>query len=331
MPSFEELPDDYGTQAPSSETSAAASEVPRSSGSADGAVKRGFLNRGGARPKEVAASPIRDAATKADASVPQKPAAACGASSDARVGERESSVARAAGCTASPVSADASRADAGRVSDSDGEDVDAEFNADFEVGEEGDDGDAQLRSAVERIEGLRRRLRSVGADAQRAQEETAPAVEAAASELEGLLRSLSEQTKWPSAKLRSAREKAMVEADSALADMRVASNDARRLRTGEERRAASELRRTAEDTLERVKKAMDAAAPRGAADDQDAENRRAVEAFHALPALAKLRLLGGERVSLGILAACFGFGAVLVFGAFIELYTAWGCGLRCGR
>merc|ERR1712084_44549 len=95
-------------------------------------------------------------------------------------------------------------------------------------------------------------------------------------------------------------DKATSEIDGALAEMRAASNDARRLRGGDEKRALSELRRTADDTIERLRKVVEASTP----PEKPQKHRAAitVAAFHALPFTMKLRVLADERVA----AAMFG-------------------------
>lgn len=148
-----------------------------------------------------------------------------------------------------------------------------------------------------------------------------------AEALEELLAPL--RAKWPSSQLRGSREKAAAEIDSALADMRSASNDARRLRSGEERLAATEFRRAAEDALDRIRKVADAAAQREPSEEDRAN--MAVAAFHAMPFTAKLRVLADEKAGWVLLGSSLLAGAAIMFGVLAEVYTAWGCGIRCTR
>jgi len=183
----------------------------------------------------------------------------------------------------------------------------------------------------ELIEGLRSRIRaateSAAAREQRVTEEEAAVASAREGQLEKELAAL--QVRWPSSQTKTSAAKAAKEIDNALAEMRVAANDARRLRSGDERRAMTDLRRAAEDVRERVLKvAEEAAKAKGSEKDRAAA---AVAAFHALPLTAKLRTLADEKVAAALMGASFLGGMALVLGFALEVYSAWDCGLRCSR
>lgn len=135
--------------------------------------------------------------------------------------------------------------------------------------------------------------------------------------------------KWPTSSMKSAREKATRELQSALSEMRSGSNDARRHRSGEERQAASELRRAAEDATERVRKVAEAASQRELVKADRA--MAAKKAFHGLPLTAKLRVLVADKAAYVFIGGSFLAGAALMFAILGEVYFAWGCGLHCGE
>lgn len=145
--------------------------------------------------------------------------------------------------------------------------------------------------------------------------------------LDELLLALRDQARWPTPQARSARQRVTAEVDVALAELRAASNDARRLRGGEERRAMSELRRTTDDTIERVNKVVEAMTEK---DGPEVKRQEAiVAAFHTMPLAAKLRLALDERVAAVFLAGAFAAGMALMFGVVLEMYASWSCGVRC--
>merc|ERR1711957_1144211 len=109
--------------------------------------------------------------------------------------------------------------------------------------------------------------------------------------------------------------KASLEANTALAEMRSASNDARRMRSGEEKKVMTELRRVADDVAERVKKVVDFSAPKPTPAEE--KTSATVSAFHGLPFTAKLRLFADDRVALSLLGASFVGGMVLVAGILV--------------
>lgn len=135
-------------------------------------------------------------------------------------------------------------------------------------------------------------------------------------------------SRWPTPQARSGMSKASQEANSALAEMRSASNDARRMRSGDEKKVMAELRRVSDEVADRLRKVVDLSAPKPTPDEE--KSAASVAAFHALPFTAKLRLLADDRIALGLLGASFFAGMALVFGILVEVYSAWGCGYRCG-
>jgi hypothetical protein len=112
-----------------------------------------------------------------------------------------------------------------------------------------------------------------------------------------------------------------------MAEMRAASNDARRMRSGEEKKVITELRRTTDDIVERVRKVVDISAPKPLSEEDKA--RAVTTAFHSLPFTVKLRVLADERSALALFLVSFAVGASLVLGMLAEVYTAWGCGYSC--
>lgn len=150
-----------------------------------------------------------------------------------------------------------------------------------------------------------------------------------ASRLQSVLDPIRSEAKWPTPHARSTQKKASSEIDVCLAELRSASNDARRLRGGEEKRAALEFRKAAEDAMDRVRKVAEAAMPHDSSEEEHA--CRAVAAFHALPLTAKLRLLADERAAVLLLAVSLAAGACSMAAMLLEVYTAWGCGMQCER
>jgi len=176
---------------------------------------------------------------------------------------------------------------------------------------------------------LRRRLHSVAESVASAQKRSASAAAVTDQQrVANLLEPLRAQaSSWPTPHAKSSRSKAQAEIGVALAEMRAASNDARRMRSGEERRLLAELRRAVEDAVDRVKKIAEAASPHSASEK---DHRAHVEAgFHALPFTAKLRAIADDRAALALLGASFLAGMVVMSGFLLELYTTWGCGMRC--
>jgi len=183
---------------------------------------------------------------------------------------------------------------------------------------------------AEVLQGLRARLgRSSGSKA----EEHSGLSEGVNTALDELRKALSSTTappaRWPTSQARSGMTKASKEANSALAEMRSASNDARRMRSGEEKKAMTEMRRITDDVLERVRKVVDLSAPRPLAEEE--KTPATVAAFHGLPFTAKLRLIADDRIALGVLASSFAAGVILMLGVLAEVYSAWGCGHSCGQ
>jgi len=176
---------------------------------------------------------------------------------------------------------------------------------------------------------LRTRLHSVAESVASAQWQAASAAAATDPQhVASLLEPLRAQaSSWPTPHAKSGRSKAHAEIGVALAEMRAASNDARRLRSGEERRLLAELRRVVEDAVDRVKKIAEVASPQNASEK---DHRVHVAAgFHALPFTAKLRAIADDRAALALLGASFLAGIVVMSGFLLELYSAWGCGMRC--
>ncbi|CAJ1353873.1 unnamed protein product [Effrenium voratum] len=174
------------------------------------------------------------------------------------------------------------------------------------------------------LQALRQRLQgAVAAARQRAQE----AASAGEKERKALEVQLAAQARWPTSQIKERQAKASKEIDDALAEMRMSINDGRRLRSGEERRALAELRKSAEDVMDRVQKVADQASGRGAAEDRQ---RQAVAAFHVLPLTAKLRVLLGEKaLAIPLVGGAFALGAAVVLGICLEVFSAWGCRANC--
>lgn len=145
---------------------------------------------------------------------------------------------------------------------------------------------------------------------------------------EFLSSSTQSQNRWPTAQARSALTKSSLEANTAMAEMRAASNDARRMRSGEEKKVITELRKATDEILERVRKVVDISAPKPLSEEDKA--RAVTAAFHSLPFTVKLRVLADERSALALFLVSFAMGVALVLGMLAEVYTAWGCGYSCG-
>mmetsp|Transcript_60649 Transcript_60649/g.135396 ORF Transcript_60649/g.135396 Transcript_60649/m.135396 type:complete len:263 (-) Transcript_60649:115-903(-) len=180
------------------------------------------------------------------------------------------------------------------------------------------------------LEGLRRRLResvaAMEAERRHASEEAETRRQEEAKSLDSTLSSL--QAKWPTSVMKERQAKASKEIDTALAEIRMAFNDARRRRSGDERRALASLKTTAEDAIDRVQKAASTAtASRDASEDRTGKT---IAAFHTLPLTVKLQILVVEKkASALLLGGAFILGCATVLGICLEVYTAWGCRLEC--
>lgn len=176
---------------------------------------------------------------------------------------------------------------------------------------------------------LRTRLHSAAESVTSAHQQAASA--AAATDPQRVISLLeplrAQASSWPTPHAKSSRSKAQAEIGVALAEMRAASNDARRLRGGEERRLWAEIRKAVEDSVDRVKKIAEAATPQNASEKDHTAHVAA--GFHALPFTAKLRAVADDKVALALLGASFLAGILVMSGFLLELYSAWGCGLRC--
>lgn len=179
----------------------------------------------------------------------------------------------------------------------------------------------------EAVAGLRARLLKASGDARKARRQSD--VAECTESLKQTVAAVASQPRWPSSQARAARDRAARDADAALAELRGASNDARRMRSGEEKRVLAELRRAADDGVDRVKKLCESVAPKDKTPESEA--RVIVAAFHALPFTAKLQLLIGEKVAAALLAASFLLGVALMSGILLEVYVAWECGFQCER
>mmetsp|Transcript_94061 Transcript_94061/g.166609 ORF Transcript_94061/g.166609 Transcript_94061/m.166609 type:complete len:317 (-) Transcript_94061:112-1062(-) len=185
-----------------------------------------------------------------------------------------------------------------------------------------------LASPADLVGGLRERLQTA-VDKLMAARQGADEASQGAREVKELLSTIGSSVRWPTSQARSGHARAALEADSALAEMRSASNDARRQRSGDEKRALSDLRRASEQVSERVKKLVEVSMSKDMS-EEDKVNAT-VEAFHALPLTAKLRVLADEGVALVLIAVSFVGGILIVLGILTEVYTACGCGFRCGQ
>lgn len=199
-------------------------------------------------------------------------------------------------------------------------------------GEEHEDNSVDAASDVlhepdEIVSGLRARLTAAARSAGATEPER---LGDARRRAEARVKALATQAKWPTTQAKSSKEKAAVEADACIAEIRSSCNDARRLRNSGEKRAMAELKRTCEDATERVRKVADSLAPKGQGATQERE-RAVVAAFHALPLTAKLRVIADDWMAISLMGGSFLAGTVLALGAVSELYTAWNCGVRCGH
>lgn len=171
----------------------------------------------------------------------------------------------------------------------------------------------QLKNA---IHGARRKLQEAANEASKEEK----ALEAALNPL---------QARWPTTQMKERQAKASKEIDNALAEMRMSINDARRHRSGEERRALNELRKVAEDVVERVQKVVDDAGARHSKDAKERQ-RSTIAAFHLLPFTAKLRILVAEKaLALTLLGGAFTVGSTVVLCICLEIFSAWSCRLQC--
>mmetsp|Transcript_12022 Transcript_12022/g.26540 ORF Transcript_12022/g.26540 Transcript_12022/m.26540 type:complete len:250 (-) Transcript_12022:19-768(-) len=137
------------------------------------------------------------------------------------------------------------------------------------------------------------------------------------------------QARWPTSQMKERQVKATKEIDNALAEMRMSLNDARRHRSGEERRALTELRKVAEDVVERVQKVADQASANHSKDAKELQQQTLV-AFHALPFTVKLRILMAEKaVAVTLLGGAFTVGALVVLTISLEIFSAWACRVQC--
>lgn len=307
MPEFEELPDDYdpAVDASSATGGRAASGAVASSASGAGACgsREGV---GGARSNDSSSSaPSGGLRRGFFTKQPQRPA------------EPSPVASSTASSMATSASASADNAPSAPLITQRPADITADVGA-FE----------DLISPAELVDGLRRRLRGA-AESLSAAQEGAAGVSHGVREAKELLSTIGSSVRWPTAQARSGQARAALEADTALAEMRSASNDARRLRSGDEKRALTELRRASEHVAERVRKLVEISVSKDMSDED--KTQATLEAFHALPLTAKLRLLADERVAVALLIISFVGGIVLVLGILLEVYTACGCGFRCGQ
>eukprot|EP00747_Dinoflagellata_sp_TGD_P163932 gnl/TRDRNA2_/TRDRNA2_183168_c0_seq1.p1 gnl/TRDRNA2_/TRDRNA2_183168_c0~~gnl/TRDRNA2_/TRDRNA2_183168_c0_seq1.p1 ORF type:complete len:317 (+),score=75.85 gnl/TRDRNA2_/TRDRNA2_183168_c0_seq1:79-1029(+) len=184
---------------------------------------------------------------------------------------------------------------------------------------------------TEVADGLRARLRTAANAAEEAfLQEAEAAVTVPGEELQTLLNTAALEARWPPRSARESWAKATAEINGGLAELRATSNDARRLRSGDEKRAIAEVRRAADDAFERLKKAAESVVrkdePAKKAGEREAE---AMAVFRDLPLTAKLRVLADERLAIAVLIASFGAGMAVMFGILAEVYTAWNCSFRC--
>mmetsp|Transcript_19449 Transcript_19449/g.35258 ORF Transcript_19449/g.35258 Transcript_19449/m.35258 type:complete len:252 (+) Transcript_19449:73-828(+) len=173
--------------------------------------------------------------------------------------------------------------------------------------------------------GLRSRMRKV-AEQQKLQQSSGSLAESLA-ELSQAVEAMKE-TRWPTTAARQRWERATSDIDVTLAELRSVSNDARRHRSGEEKKAAAEFRRIAEDSLERLRKVVEQIAPK---DDKEDQTAAIVREFHDQPLIAKVRILADARVAIVLVLGSFLTGMALALGILVEVYTAWGCSWRCSQ
>lgn len=296
MPLFEELPDDYDVHAS------------RGAGVASGtAVRRGFLNR-----QKPTRQPVRVAdilgpssAREASPAKPQAPVSAGAADTP--------SVKQAGDPTSDCMPNDASDKAQGLATQ-----VGNEMNAE-DAGSFVKAARVRLQAGLDRVVAVRQSFEVKTLSSAREAEES----------LTGLEKLLTTLKAWPSSELRTAREETMHEVKAALAEMRAASNDARSLHSGEERVAATELRHVAQDAVERVRKVAEVAAQREVSKEDRAQ--AAMSAFHALPLMAKLRMLANDKAAYVLFGTSFLVGMALMLAVLGEVHSAWSCGMLCSR
>merc|ERR1712166_925284 len=114
-----------------------------------------------------------------------------------------------------------------------------------------------------------------------------------------------------------------------LAEMRAASNDSRRARSIEEKQASAELRRVADEAVDRVKQLLGSLEVKS--DAPVVSGRIAVASFHTLPMSVKLRILLTEKGGWAALVVAAMSGVFLVLIALLEIKTAWGCYFICNK
>lgn len=304
-PIIEELPDDYDVAAGASSASAAAASAASSLGGASGSSQA-------VRSESSSSAPsggLRRGFFTRQAPKCQEPSAT---SMPAHVGAGESPA------PSKDAKAFTQPAASGRPNDDGAATLSASNTDETEA----------WTSPADLIGGLRERLQSA-VDRLAVARQGADEASQGARDVQDLLSTIGSSVRWPTSQARSGHARAALEADSALAEMRSASNDARRQRSGDEKRTLSELRRTSDQVSERVRKLVEVSMSKDMS-EEDKVNAN-IEAFHALPLTAKLRLLADERVALVLIAVSFVGGAVLVFGILTEVYTACGCGFRCGQ
>jgi len=180
----------------------------------------------------------------------------------------------------------------------------------------------ELPNPSEVVEGLRRRLQATVKTLAAQHDEAG-----IAQGIQEVQKSLAAIERWPTPSARTSWEKTTREINMALAEMRVSSNDTRRVRS-DEKRAMTDLRRAADDALERLRKVSEMAVPDTALKDQTSAT---VAAFHKLPITAKLHILARERVGWFVLMCSFFTGVLLMLGVVFEVYMSWSFSYRCQR
>jgi len=180
----------------------------------------------------------------------------------------------------------------------------------------------ELPNPSEVVEGLRRRLQATVKTLAAQHDEAG-----IAQGIQEVQKSLAAIERWPTPSARTSWEKTTREINMALAEMRVSSNDTRRVRS-DEKRAMTDLRRAADDALERLRKVSEMAVPDTALKDQTSA---IVAAFHKLPITAKLHILARERVGWFVLMCSFFTGVLLMLGVVFEVYMSWSFSYRCQR
>lgn len=296
MPEIEELPDDPGPAVASEAKTGIASSGSRASSAraaasgSDGSMQRGFLNKPKRKPADVSAAAKEDSV--------QLPTT--------------TNTVTHADEPAPTLSSDAVRND--DSAERSGREAFQETEHCFKPEE-------LLGSFRARLQGVVDQSRATSrANAGRE-------VDAAAEELKDLLETFLGQAKWPTPQAKDLCDRATADINTSLAEMRAASNDARRLRSGEDRRAMSEFQHAADDVVDRVRKVAESLSPKDASIEARAEF--SIAAFHTLPLAAKLRILADERIGKALLAGSFLVGMGFMLALLAEFYTAWNCGIRC--